>query len=684
MPEQIELRQEIEALATKVVVEDLSSEASFDQSLLALASAVRGVRDRAEAGGFAEVTRIASELCAALNSPDRNARDELSRALEGGVAAMQQALENCSVPAAPAPPAAYSLAEDPELLSDFVLEAREHLAAVENRSLALEQDPCNAEAINSIFRAFHTIKGLAGFLELNDVREVSHNVETVLDLARNGKLSVTSHVIDVVLECADFLKICVSAVDSKLHGHEAQGAPDYTGLLVRVRNLMTDEPEPKLPAADVQVSARPPSPAPPVPIPSAASAPPVATPSAPPVAAPSTGRPQSLREEAKAVKVDTGKLDYLVDMAGELVIAQSMVRHDPDLATLKSPRLQRNLAQLARITAELQKTSMSMRLVPIGQLFQRVARQVRDLSRKMGKPAELDITGEETEIDRTIVEELADPLMHMVRNSLDHGIEDPDVRAEAGKNPVARIGLRACHQAGHIVIAISDDGRGLDAERILAKAMEKGLIGNPEHLSESDVFHLIFEPGFSTAAQVTDVSGRGVGMDVVRKQIEKLRGHVEIQSIPGQGATFTLKVPLTLAIIDGLVVGVGSERYILPLFAVREMFRPAPEAMFTVQNRGEMVMMRGNLLAVVRLYRKFGVKPRSEDPCQGLLIVAEGEGQRFCLMVDELIGKQEAVIKSLGDTFKDIPGIAGGAILGDGRVALILDPAGLIKAGEHE
>jgi two-component system chemotaxis sensor kinase CheA len=387
--------------------------------------------------------------------------------------------------------------------------------------------------------------------------------------------------------------------------------------------------------------------------------------------------------EAKAVKVDTGKLDYLVDMAGELVIAQSMVRHDPDLAALKSPRLQRNLAQLARITAELQKTSMSMRLVPIGQLFQRVARQVRDLARKMGKPAELEIDGEETEIDRTIVEELADPLMHMVRNSLDHGIEDPDARAAAGKNPVARIGLRACHQAGHIVIEISDDGRGLDAARILAKATEKGLIGNAQHLSESEIFLLVFEPGFSTAAQITDVSGRGVGMDVVRRQIQKLRGHIEIQSRAGQGATFTLKVPLTLAIIDGLVVGVGSERYILPLFAVREMFRPAADAIFTVQNRAEMVMVRGNLLPVVRLYRKFGVKPRSEDPCQGLLIVAEGEGQRFCLTVDELIGKQEAVIKSLGDTFKNIAGIAGGAILGDGRVALILDLAGLIKERAH-
>ena len=649
MTEQMQLRQEIEALATKVVVEDLSSEAGFDQSIFALAGAVRGVRDRADAGGCQEVARIASGLCVKLESPDRATHEALSSALETGVAAMQQALESGSIPAGAPEPAAYSLAQDPELLSDFVLEAREHLAAIECRSLALEQNPGDAEAINSIFRAFHTIKGLAGFLELGAVREVSHNVETVLDLARNGELTVTSHVIDVVLESTDYLKGCVSAVDSRVHGHETPAAPDYSGLLDRIRSLMTG----------------------------GADAPSARHPQTPPEEA------KAVKEEAKAVKVDTGKLDYLVDMAGELVIAQSMVRHDPDLATLGSPRLQRNLAQLARITAELQKTSMSMRLVPIGQLFQRVARQVRDLARKMGKPTDLEIGGEETEIDRTIVEELADPLMHMVRNSLDHGIEDPGGRAACGKNPVARIGLRACHQAGHIVIEISDDGRGLDAERIRAKAMEKGLVGNPEHLTENEAFHLIFEPGFSTAAQVTDVSGRGVGMDVVRRQIQKLRGHVEIQSRAGQGATFTLKVPLTLAIIDGLVVGVGSERYIVPLFAVREMFRPAQDAIFTVQNRSEMVMVRGSLLPVIRLYRRFGVQARSEDPCQGLLIVAEGEGQHFCLMVDELIGKQEAVIKSLGDTFKNIAGIAGGAILGDGRVALILDLAGLIKARGH-
>jgi len=658
MPDQTELRRELEALATRVVMEDLSSADGFDQSLLALAGAVRAVRDRATAGGSEEVARIASDLIVMLDAPQSAAPGTLSQNLESGVAAMQQALETGSGPASPEP-AGNSLAQDPELLSDFVLESREHLASIENLALVLEQNPANAEAINSIFRAFHTIKGLAGFLELTEVREVSHNVETALDLARNGTLAITSHAIDVILESADYLKTCVDGIDAKLHGIEPPPVPDHSPLLERVRDLITGRPEPQ-PGAAPPLSA-------------------VHTETEQP-AAPAAGRSQMLPGEAKAVKVDTGKLDYLVDMAGELVIAQSMVLHDPDLAALKSPRLQRNLAQLSRITSELQKTSMSMRLVPIGQLFQRVARQVRDLARKMAKPAELDISGEDTEIDRTIVEELADPLMHMVRNSLDHGIEDPDARAAAGKNPVARIGLRACHQAGHIVIEISDDGRGLDSERILAKALEKGLVGNSEHLSESDVFHLIFEPGFSTAAQVTDVSGRGVGMDVVRKQIQKLRGHVEVQSRPGLGATFTLRVPLTLAIIDGLVVGVGSERYIVPLFAVREMFRPSPDAIFTVQNRGEMAMVRQSLLTVVRLYRKFNVKPRSEDPCEGLLIVAEGEGQRFCLMVDELIGKQEAVIKSLGETFKNIAGIAGGAILGDGRVALILDLAGLIKA----
>jgi two-component system chemotaxis sensor kinase CheA len=380
-----------------------------------------------------------------------------------------------------------------------------------------------------------------------------------------------------------------------------------------------------------------------------------------------------------AVKVDTGKLDYLVDMAGEMVIAESLVRHDAELAKLKNPLLQRKIAHLTRIVTELQKTAMSMRLVPIGPLFRRMARLVRDLSRQFGKHVEMETQGDDIELDRNIVEELADPLMHMVRNALDHGIEPPAEREAAGKTPSARLLLRAQHRAGQVVIEIADDGRGLDRVRIAEKALQRGLISSADGLSDGEIHNLIFEPGFTTAAHVTNVSGRGVGMDVVRRHIEKLRGRIEIRSMAGQGTTFLLKLPLTLAIIDGLVVAVGQERYIVPLFAVREMFRPKPETIWTVQQRAEMALVRGALLPVIRLYRAFGVEPRSRDPLDSVLVVAEVEGQRFCVLVDALIGKQEVVIKSLGETFRKVQGIAGGAILGDGRVGLILDLERLFK-----
>ena len=547
--------------------------------------------------------------------------------------------------------AAAPLAQDPELVSDFVLESREHLATIESQSMVLEQSPADAEAIHAIFRGFHTIKGLAGFLELTAMQEVAHQIETLLDMARNGRARITPGAIDLILAAADHLRESIAHVEASLHEQPSPAAPAASSLLERIRRWMEESEE------------------------SPTAAPPEASPATP--AAVESERTLSPAAQAKAVKIDIGKLDYLADMAWEMVIAQSLVLHDPDLAPMITPRLMRNLSQLSRITSEIQKTSMSMRLVPIAQLFQRTVRLGRDLSRKCGKPAQVETAGEDTELDRTIVEELADPLMHMVRNAMDHGIEDPAGRQAAGKPAMARIGIRAWHQAGYVVIEISDDGRGMDKEKILAKARQRGLA--TEHASENDILNLIFEPGFSTAEQVTDVSGRGVGMDVVRKHIEKLRGRTEIHSIPGQGTTFTLKLPLTLAMIEGLVVGVGPERYIVPMFAVREMFRPAREAVSTVHNRGEMVLVRGRLLPILRLYRKFNVRSRGEDPCASLLIVAESEGKSFCLMVDELIGKQEVVIKGLGETFRNTPGVAGGAILGDGRVGLILDLDGLYK-----
>ena len=610
-------------------------------------------------------------------------RSALEAALQSGLAQLQEALDRANTapsegeeaPAAPAQ--ANVLAQDRELVAEFILEAREHLASIEAQLLALEQTPGDPEPIHSIFRGFHTIKGVAGFLEFSAIQQVAHEVETLLDMARNALLAVTPAVIDAVLAGSDYLTGEIGRVEREMNGAAATPAGENQALLEMIRALMREpatdsaaEPRPSSASADLtnlsQAVRGSESPAP-----------------------ETEGRPstQDNKSEKKpaagAVKVDTAKLDYLVDMVGEMVIADSMLRHNPELAVVKSTGVLRALTQLGRMTSEVQKTAMSMRMVTIGQLFQKMARLVRDLSRKHGKQVELDTFGEETELDRNIVEELGDPLMHMVRNAIDHGIESPEARHAAGKPPTARVTLRAAHRGGHICLEVSDDGRGLDKDKIVAKAQEKGLIQSADHMSDNEIFNLIFEPGFSTAAQVTDTSGRGVGMDVVRNRIQQLRGRVEIQSTPGRGSTFVLKLPLTLAIIDGLVVGVGKERYIVPVFAVKEMLRPAEDTISTVENRDEMALVRGRLYPVVRLYRRFQVVPRSEEPTESVLIIAESAGRDFFLMVDEVIGKQEVVIKSLGETMKRIQGVAGGAILGDGRVGLILDMEGVYEGNAH-
>jgi two-component system chemotaxis sensor kinase CheA len=383
--------------------------------------------------------------------------------------------------------------------------------------------------------------------------------------------------------------------------------------------------------------------------------------------------------EGTALRVEASKLEYLIDMVGELVIAESVVRNDASLARSGDPLLSRNLTQLARVVQEVQKTSMSMRMVAVGTLFRRMNRLIRDLSRKSGKRIELVTVGDDVELDRSIVEELADPMVHMIRNSVDHGLESPAERVAAGKQELGTVRLQASHDAGDIVIEITDDGRGLDAERILAKARHLGLVGEKDPLDEESIFKLIFEPGFSTADKVTSLSGRGVGMDVVRKQIQKLRGRVAIRSEKGKGCAFVLRLPLTLAIIDGLVVGVGSQRYILPMFAVREMFSPGPNTFVTLENRAEAALFRDKLLPVIRLSRLFATDSQPAAERQpgalkgGVLIVAEARDQLYCIAVDQLIGKQEVVIKSLGKTYHDVPAIAGGSILGDGRVGLIID-----------
>ena len=682
MPEHKELRRQIDDLAMQSVVGGMDAGEDWPLSCVPALEQIRETADR----GHAE--RVAAAAVAILEAiHETGARPEAgtggAAALQDGITRLQEAVDlegrtggaetaTSDQSGYEAPPASVSLAQDPELLSDFILESREYLTAIEAQVLTLERDPCDSEALNSIFRGFHTIKGLAGFLELWEIQKLSHEVETVLDQARTSQLTLSEAAIEAILQSADYLQRWLAHLETELQNRPSTAPAWDEALLSRIRALSSC-PEGPPPAPD-DLSAMASAVA-------GGGVPPEATAAVPddPTPAPAESVRAERRSETLAVKVDTAKLDYLVDMAGEMVIAESLVRHDPELNGNKTPRLQRNLAQLTRITTELQKTAMAMRMVPIGPLFRRMARLVRDLSRQFGKRVEMETEGDEIELDRTIVEALSDPLMHMVRNSLDHGIESPEDRLARGKSASARLFMRAQHQAGHVVIEIADDGRGLDREKILAKAIEKGLIESVDGMTDGEVFNLIFAPGFSTAAQVTNVSGRGVGMDVVRRNVEKLRGRIEIRSTAHVGSSFLLKLPLTLAIIDGLLVGVGTERYIVPLFAVREMFRPTEDTIWTVRGRSEMALVRDALLPVIRLYRKFRVKPKSEDPRQSVLIVAESESQRFCLVVDELIGKQEVVIKSLGETFKNVPGIAGGAILGDGRVGLILELDRLFK-----
>lgn len=682
------VRKSIAALSLEAALHDLSTPEGMNTLLPMLAQ----VGKDAKSAGMPALVAMSS----ATPGTEKEFLDAISH--------MQQFVATPAVnpEAKPkAPPEA--LNQDPELISDFLLESREYLSNVEAQLLVLERNPADMEAINTIFRGFHTIKGLAGFLEFPRIQKFAHEVETLLDLARTSRISVQSDLIDLILQSTDFMNQCLNGVET---GHES--ASDAGPLIARIRSVIDGVAASKgdLPAA-AKLAAPPPPvvAAPPIPAVHGAAGraadlaqlalvvakpvPPGIPAAGPPsvlsgtVLKPAAVIPAAIAVEPSAVvlprcvKVDTDKLDYLVEMVGELVIAQSLIQHDPDLAGLHNPKLLRNVGHLGRITADVQHVAMAMRMIPIRQLFGRMARLVRDLARKSGKQADLVLTGEDTELDRDMVEELADPLMHMMRNSMDHGAEMPDVRIARGKSPVARLELKAYHKGGFINIEVSDDGQGLMRDKILAKAKERGMISAGEHLSDQEIFKFIFEPGFSTADKVTDVSGRGVGMDVVRKHVAKLRGRIDITSVAGKGTTFVIKLPLTMAIIEGLVVGVGEQRYILPIFMVKEMFRPTADALSTVPDGGEMVMVRGSLLPILRLYRRFGVIPTSEDPTESVLVVVEGGRKNFCVQVDQLIGKQEVVIKSLGETFSNVTGVAGGSILGDGRVGLILDVEGL-------
>ena len=369
----------------------------------------------------------------------------------------------------------------------------------------------------------------------------------------------------------------------------------------------------------------------------------------------------------------------MVDIVGELVIAQSMISQSPEILESKSRQFIRSISHAGKIVRELQDLAMSMRMVQLKGMFAKMRRLTRDLARKSNKSVRLVTSGDTTEIDRNMVETLTDPLIHMIRNAVDHGIESSQQRSQAGKETIGTISLRAYHTAGNVVIEVEDDGKGLDSKRIAQKAVECGLTPPNSELSNEQTLSLIFQPGFSTVEKVSEVSGRGVGMDVVRRNIARLRGRVEVSSESGRGTTFRLCLPLTTAIADAILVRVGSERFLLPTMSIERSFRPKADSISYVAQSGEVVMFRDELLPVFRLHKLFDIEGAATDPHKALLVVITGSGRRCALMVDELLSHQQAVIKSLGKASEDVQGTAGGAILGDGRVALILDTDGLIN-----
>jgi two-component system chemotaxis sensor kinase CheA len=611
-------------------------------------------------------------------------------------------------PASPAPPDSAAAMEhfsvlpddaDGELVRLFCSESQDLLQDIEQGVLVLEENPQDTDTLATVFRAFHTFKGNASVMKLAVIQRLAHELESLLDAARRGTYRLDRRAIDAILAGADIFKRFIVEMAEQIEGTNAgrQISLPVSAMIDEVRGLLS-APQQQAPVAVAEPIMVAPSPVvtvppisaavlSPVPIPvppiSAAVVPPATTVDVePPAVQPAAARPAAVAAGAGAaglIRVDTAKLDGLIDLVGELVIAQSMVTQNSDLQAVASEQLARSLGQLRGISTELQRTALSLRMVPIRGTFQKMARLVRDLSGQVGKEIRLELEGEETELDRTLVEELGDPLVHMIRNAADHGIESPADRVAVGKEPSGTITLRAFHKGGMVFIQIQDDGRGLSVSRIRAKAIERGLISGQEPHTDREVLDLIFAPGFSLASKVTDLSGRGVGMDVVRRNIERLRGTIEIDSAEGRGTTFTIGLPLTLAIIEGLLVQVGDQRFVVPTLSVRESFRPLPSMMSAVQGRGEMVSVRGTLTPLLRLADHLRIPGAVGDPTEGIVMVLEAGQDCRCVLVDALVGKQEVVIKSLGETFRDQQEFAGAAILGDGRVGLILDTTALVR-----
>jgi len=510
--------------------------------------------------------------------------------------------------------------EDPEMIKAFVEEASEIVGSLEADLIKLENSPEDLDLLNRIFRGFHTIKGMAGFLGLDRLVEVTHAAETTLDKLRKGEEKVTPEITDAILDALDTTKRLIDEVRISPISEESAEEPDETHVRPELQQL------PSL--------------------------------------------------EIHTVRTDVKRLDELMNLVGELVIERNRLLQ---ISKTGDDDLQDVAARIDLITSQLQMAALRMRMQPIATIFNRYPRIVRDLARDMGKEVELIISGEETELDKSIIEEINDPLVHLLRNAVDHGIEPPEERESLGKPRKGRISLSAYHVANTIVIEIQDDGRGIDPDKIAQKAIEKGIITEERlrEMSERDVINLIFTPGFSTSDEINNVSGRGVGMDVVKNNVKRLGGMVEVESSVGQGTKIQIKLPLTLAISQSLLVMSGEEVYAIPLTSVIETIKVSPDDVRLIGGR-EMIYLRGEILPILKLKEIFGAeggKPNGEY----VIIIGLAE-MRIGLAVDRVLGEEEVVIKSLGSFLGSIPGIAGATVMGDGRVALIIDVPSLINA----
>jgi two-component system chemotaxis sensor kinase CheA len=594
------------------------------------------------------------------------------------------------------PPAAFvsqppvlELTSGADLYNEFVNEGFEHLTNSERSVLILESSPNDKEAINNIFRAFHTIKGAAGFMDLRDIRVLAHEAETMLDMVRKGALNFNGRVVELTLSSVDLLRRLLSTLSEQAAaGGKISGEYPHIGpMLGELKEVITSKvvsipvgeilikqgaitPVELAQALDIQKDVAPDKKVGEILVETnAASAKQVDS----ALLIQKSGTPVE-----NSIKIQLDKLDQLIDLVGELVISETQVVQSPSALAVLDQKFHKNIGELDQITRRLQQLVMGMRLVQIGPSFQKMVRLVRDLSKKMGKDVVITLSGEETEIDKNMVELVSDPLMHMVRNSVDHGIEPADIRVANGKPAQGKVELAAFHKGGNVVIEIRDDGGGLRKDKILKKAIERGLVKEGEELSDKRIFNLIFEAGFSTADKVTDVSGRGVGMDVVKRNIEKLRGKIEISSEEGKGSVFSIHLPITLAIIEGIVVQCGEEKYILPINSIVEFVKAQEKDRSQVYDKTEMYRVFGDVYPLIRLSDLFGVTTTKQVFEEHTICIVESDYGRACVLVDELLGQQQVVIKSLGERLKNVEGVSGSAILGDGRVGLILDVNGLV------